>query len=170
MRRPFAVLAALLALLCSYPAAAQSSATQSPTLAPEALAAARELVVAAHAADNLKTLLPIIMKQLKPAIVQGRAEIDRDYDAIMPQLLDGMLARTDAFLDAIAVVYARNLTIDEMKELTAFYRSPIGQSFLQKMPVIFQESMTMGRRFGEEAASELHDHMIEELRKRGHNL
>lgn len=168
MRRPLpiAVIFALaLALLCGRPAAAQ---TQTPS--PEAMAAARDLVVAAQAANNLKTLLPLIMQQLKPAIVQGRAEMGRDYDAIMPQLLQGVLARTDTFVDGLAIVYARNLTIDEMKQLADFYRSPVGQTFLKKMPVIVQESMVLGQRFGEEAAGELHDRMIEELRKRGYQL
>lgn len=168
MRRPLpiAVIFALaLALLCGRPAAAQ---TQTPS--PEAMAAARDLVVAAQAANNLKTLLPLIMQQLKPAIVQGRAEMGRDYDAIMPQLLQGVLARTDTFVDGLAIVYARNLTIDEMKQLADFYRSPVGQTFLKKMPVIVQESMVLGQRFGEEAAGELHDRMIEELRKRGYKL
>jgi len=168
MRRPspIAVIFAIaLALLCGRVAAAQ---TQTPP--PEAMAAARELVLAAQASDNLKKLLPIVAQQLKPAIVQGRAEVGRDYDAIMPQLMEGMLARTDSIMDGLAVVYARNLTIDEMRQLTDFYRSPLGQRFLQKMPVIFQESMVLGQRWGEEAAGQLHDRMIEELRKRGHNL
>ena len=166
MRRPLpiAVIFAL-ALALLGPAGAQT-----PTPPPEAMAAARELVVAAQAANNLKTLLPLIMQQLKPAIVQGRAEVGRDYDALMPQLLQGVLARTDTFVDGLAIVYARNLTIDEMKQLADFYRSPVGQTFLKKMPVIVQESMALGQRFGEEAAGELHDRMIEELRKRGHKI
>ena len=168
MRRPLpiAVVVALgLALLCGRPAAAQS---QTPP--PEAMAAARELIDAAQAANNLKTLLPLVVQQLKPAIVQGRADMGRDYDAIMPQLLQGVLARADAFVDGLAIVYARNLTIEEMKQLADFYRSTVGQTFLKKMPVIFQESMALGQRFGEEAAGELHDRMIEELRKRGHKI
>ena len=166
MRRllPIVVIFALaLALLRGPPAAAQS---QTPP--PEAMAAARELVVAAQAANNLKMLLPLVMQQLKPAVVQGRADMGRDYDAIMPQLLQGVLARADAFVDELAIVYARNLTIEEMKQLTDFYRSPVGQTFLKKMPVIFQESMAVGQRFGQEAAGELHDRMIEELQKRGY--
>lgn len=168
MRRsiPIAVvLALMLALLCGRPAAAQS---QTPP--PEAMTAARALVAASHAADNIKALLPIVVQRLKPAIVQGRAEVDRDYDAIMPTLMEAMLARTDAMVDGVAIVYARNFTIDEMRQLTDFYRSPVGQALLQKMPVVFQESMALGQRFGEEAAGELHDRMIEELRKRGHKI
>ena len=168
MRRPLpiaVIFAFTLALLCGRPAAGQP---QTPS--PEAMAAARDLVVAAHAADNFRAILPLLVQQLKPAIVQGRAEVDRDYDAIMPTLMEGLLARADAIVDGISIVYARNLTIDEMKQLADFYRSPVGQTFLKKMPVIVQESMVLGQRFGEEAAGQLHDRMIEELRKRGHKI
>ncbi len=131
------------------------------------MAAARELVQAAHAADNVKMMMPLLMQQLKPAIVQGRANVEKDYDAIVPQLLQSMAARSDAFAEAVSVVYAHNLTLEELQQLTAFYRSPIGQKFLEKMPMIVQESLAAGQKFGQEVALELRDHMLEELRKRG---
>ena len=84
--------------------------------------------------------MPLMMQGLKPAIVQGRADVARDFDAIMPQLLESMSARTDAFVQGIAAVYARNFTVDELRQLTAFYRGPVGQKYLEKMPVIAQES------------------------------
>jgi uncharacterized protein len=36
--------------------------------------------------------------------------------------------------------------------------------------VITQESMAIGQRFGQSIASELRGRMIDELRKRGHNI
>jgi hypothetical protein len=155
-----------LALMSSRPAAAQS-----PAASPEALAAASELVTASRAADQLKTLLPLFMQQLKPAIVQGRPpEVARDFDLLMPALVESMTARSEAFASAIAGIYARTFTTDELQQLTAFYRGPIGQKFLDKMPVIAQESMAMGQKFGQEVAAETRTRMIEELRKRGHNI
>jgi hypothetical protein len=74
------------------------------------------------------------------------------------------------FADQMASVYARNFTPDEMHQLTTFYRSPVGQRFLEKMPTVMQESMSLGPAFGQQVARELQDRMIEELRKRGHNL
>jgi uncharacterized protein len=146
------------------PAAAQSAPS------PDAVAAARELVTASRAADQLKTLLPLFMQQLKPAIVQGRAEVARDYDAIMPQLIESMNARSEAFAEGVATVYAHNFTADELHQLTAFYRGPVGQKFLERMPAIAQESLAMGQKFGQEIAGELRSRMIEELRKRGHSI
>jgi hypothetical protein len=154
-----------LALWSGRPAAAQSAPPP-----PDAIAAARELVTASRAADQLKTLLPLFMQQLKPAIVQGRAEVARDYDAIMPQLIESMNARSEAFAEGVATVYARNFTADELRQLAEFYRGPIGQKFLEKMPVIAQESLAMGQKFGQEIAGELRSRMIDELRKRGHSI
>jgi hypothetical protein len=144
------------------------AAAQTPS--PDALAAARELVAAMRTVDQLKTLLPIIMRQLKPAIVQGRPDIERDYDAIMPHLLEQMAARSGELVEPTAAIYARHFTADEIRQVTAFYRTPVGQKFLDKLPAVTQESMAMGQKWGESIAVEMRDKIIEELRKRGHKL
>lgn len=165
-RRP--VLIALLALVFAASLlGARPAAAQTPS--PEAMTAAHELVTASRAADQLRTLMPLIMRQLKPAIAQGRPDVERDFDAVLPTLLDGISARSNEFADAVALIYARNFSVDELHEITGFYRSPIGQKFLEKMPVIAQESVAMGQKFGQAIAVELRQRMIDELHKRGHN-
>ena len=164
-KRPmlFAVSILAVTLLCGGPAATQ-------TTPPDALAAAKELVVTMRAADQLKNLFPIIMQQLKPAIVQGRPQVEKDYDAIMPALVEGMLARSGELIDLMADVYARNFTAAEIRQISAFYRGPVGQKFLEKMPAITQESMSAGQKWGQTVAGEMRGRIIEELRKRGHNI
>jgi hypothetical protein len=164
-KRPMMFAVSILAatLLYGGPAAAQ-------TPPPDALAAAKELVVTMRAADQLKNLFPIIMQQLKPAIVQGRPQVEKDYDAIMPALVEGMLARSGELIDLMADVYARNFTAAEIRQISAFYRGPVGQKFLEKMPAITQESMAAGQKWGQTVAGEMRGRIIEELRKRGHNI
>jgi hypothetical protein len=58
-------------LLAAGPAGAQSPS-------PDTLAAARELIVTMRAADYFQTILPAIVQQLKPAIVQNRPQVERD--------------------------------------------------------------------------------------------
>jgi uncharacterized protein len=163
MSRMFFVLAAVALLALGRPAASQ-------TASPEATAAAKELVEAMRATDQLKVLMPMLMQQLKPAIVQGRPEVDRDYDAIVPQMLAAADARMGEFAGSIATIYAIHFTADELRQLTGFYRGPVGQKFLQIMPKIMQDSMAVGQKFGESIALDTRDRMIEELRKRGHKI
>ena len=148
--------------------AAGPARAQAPS--PDAMAAARELIVTMRAADFFKNVVPALMQSFKPAIVQNRPQVERDYDAIMPLLQEGMNARLNELSEEIAAVYARNFTADELREAVAFYRGPTGQKIVQKLPVITQESMAIGQRFGQSIASELRGRMIDELRRRGHNI
>jgi uncharacterized protein len=151
----------VLTLAAAGPAAAQS---------PDAVAAAKELMGVMHATDNVKTIIPQLMQALKPAMVQGRPEVARDFDALMPMMIQAMTSRVDEMLDKIAGVYARKFTPEEMREMIAFYRAPVGQKVVQELPNIMRESMTIGQQWGQQLGSELHERMLEELRKKGHNI
>ena len=151
-------------LMRSAPAAAQ------PATSPESMTAARELVVTMRSADQLKILLPLILQQLKPAIAQGRPEVEKDFDAIVPQMLEGMNARSEEFVEAVAAIYARNFEPAELREVTAFYKGTVGQKMLDRMPSITQDSLAMGQKFGQAIAQDMRTRMIEELRKRGNKL
>src|SRR6476469_10677124 len=96
-------------LLAAGPAGAQSPS-------PDTLAAARELIVTMRAADYFKTIMPAIVQQLKPAIVQNRPQVERDYDAIMPLMLESMNARVNEIIDQVAALYARNFTAADLTE------------------------------------------------------
>ena len=150
-------------LLAAGPAGAQAPP-------PDALAAARELIVTMRAADYFKTILPAIVPaaeagdRAEPAA--GRARLD----AIMPLMLESMNARVNEIIDQVAALYARNFTAAELNEVVAFYRGPTGQKFIQKLPLITQESMVIGQRFGQSIAAELRSRIVDELRKRGHDI
>jgi len=154
-----------LCLIVSGPVLAQTAAPP-----PDALAAARELVVVARATDQLKQILPSLIQALRPAVVQGRPEVEKDFDAFAPALLDNMNGRTAELVELFALIYARNFTVEEMRGMMAFYRTSLGQKLLQKMPVITQEGMTAGQAWGRQIGAEVQSRMIEELRKKGHNI
>jgi hypothetical protein len=137
---------------------------------PDAMAAARELVQASRVADQFKMLLPMISQQLKPAVAQGRPEVERDYEKIMPMVAEAANERIGQILDTIANVYARNFTADEMRQLTAFYRTPTGQKLLEKTPLVAQQSMEAGNKIGVQIMQDLQAKITDELRKRGHKI
>lgn len=143
---------------------------QAQTASPDAMAAAKELIEAMRAADQLKMLMPLVMQQLKPAIVQGRPEVERDYEALLPQMLALTDERMSEFTAAVGAIYATHFSLDEMRQLTEFYRRPVGQKLLQVLPKIAQDSMTLGQRLGQSIGLEARNRMIEELRKRGHKI
>jgi hypothetical protein len=76
----------------------------------------------------------------------------------------------DELSDAVVKVYARNFTADDLRALIVFYKTPVGQKFLQKTPLLAQQTMAVGQQFGRSVASEIRTRMIDELRKKGHAI
>jgi hypothetical protein len=155
--------AAMHLLLATGLASAQSSS-------PEALAAAKELVETVHLTEQYKAILPGIFKAIKPSIVQGRAEVDKQYDALVPMMEEAFKARVSEMIDAAAIVYAKNFSADDLHALNEFYKTSAGQRLLQKLPVVSQELLSAGTKFGQSVGRDLQQRMIEELRKKGVNL
>jgi hypothetical protein len=148
----------------------------SPSLAwaespsPEATAAARSLVITMKLADQYKALLPAILLGIKPVVTQDRPEIERDYDAMMPMIAEAFTPYYTAMVDGVAAVYASNFTADELRQIEAFYRQPIGQKLLEKTPALTQQALAVGQEVGRKAAEDLRQRLTDALRQKGHKL
>src|SRR4051812_44703990 len=103
MRRAF-IIGAIALLVFVRPA-------QTQTTSPEAMAAAKDLIEVTRAAEQLKMMMPMIMQQLKPAIVQGRTEIERDYDALLPQMFALIEQRMNELTGALGAIYATHFSV-----------------------------------------------------------
>jgi uncharacterized protein len=145
-------------------------ASQAQTPSPEAIKTARGLVMTMKLTDQYKALLPAILLGLKPALVQDRPEIERDYDAIMPSITEAFKPYYSAMVDNIAAIYANNFSIGELREMEAFYRQPVGQKLLEKSQIIAQQSMQVGEEVSRKAADDLRTRLTEALRQKGHKL
>jgi hypothetical protein len=81
-----------------------------------------------------------------------------------------METRLQVFVDECAKIYARRFTAEELRQVTDFYRTPTGEKFIREQPEVMKESMILGQQWGQAVGQEVQKQMIEELRKRGHNI
>jgi hypothetical protein len=137
---------------------------------PDALAAGRELMTTMRVQEQFRALMPIIISNLKPAIVQGRPEVERDFDLLTPLILETIGQYDAPMIEATARVYAANFDVDELREISAFFRKPVGLKFLEKMPTLMQQGMAAGSKIGEVAAQDLRKRIVDALRKKGHKI
>jgi hypothetical protein len=89
---------------------------------------------------------------------------------MMPMIADTFTPYYTAMVDGIAAIYASNFTADELRQIEAFYRQPVGQKMLDKLPVISQQALAVGQDIGRKAAEDLRQRLTEALRQRGHKL
>jgi len=101
-----------------------------------------------------------VMQQIMTQMVEPL----RSSGQVSQEFWDELLAQEnlEALEEAVAGIYAKHFTAEEMEATLEFYRSPAGQSILQKMPVVMQESMAMGQQWG----MELSEKILEELEAR----
>ncbi len=162
MSRRLLIIASMLVFsIC--PSAAQ-------TTSPDAITAARSLVTTMKLSDQYKALLPGILLTLRPALTQDRPEIERDFDAMMPTIVEAFTPYYTAMVNDIATVYANNFTVGELRDIEAFYRQPVGQKLLQKAQAITQQSNQVGQDASRKAAEDLRVRLTEALRQKGHKL
>ncbi len=130
------LLAALVALTVVTPAHAQ----QRP-IDPATAAAVRRLLdltgAAKLALQNMEALLPA-QRAANPQIPAAfwdafLAHARRD----IPQLVDSLIP-----------IYAGHFTKAELDQLVRFYESPIGRRLAEQQPLILQESVQVGQRWG----------------------
>jgi hypothetical protein len=55
-----------------------------------------------------------------------------------PTMIDDILAET-------VPLYARTFSADEIKQMTAFYRTPVGAKMLATMPQLMSQGMQIGQ-------------------------
>ncbi|MBC9880687.1 DUF2059 domain-containing protein [Bradyrhizobium sp. INPA01-394B] len=144
------------------------ASAQAPS--PEAMTAARKLVDTLKIADQYRALLPQLLLKLRPVVAQDRPEIERDYDAMTAPGAEIYAPFVTAMLDQIAAVYAATFTLDELRQIEAFYAQPAGQKLLAQSDALAQASTQIGQDISQKAADQLKQRLIETLRQKGHKL
>ena len=156
--RALVVAAFATALSAAGPVRAQTPTTP---VAPENLAAARQLIRVIKEEDQFKANLPTLIMNLKPAIVQNRPELEKQYDAMMPTFQQQATQRVNELIDALAAIYARNFTVDELNVIAAFYATPTGQKLTEVTPTLGPQSMQAITQFQRAVADDIKKQMSE---------
>jgi hypothetical protein len=157
-----------LIIACMFLLSGSASLAEAPS--PEAMTAARSLVTTMKLSEQYKALLPGVLLGLRPTLTQDRPEIERDFDAMMPMMVEAFAPYYTTMVDNVATIYANNFTLAELREIETFYRQPIGQKLLDKSQVLAQQSAQVGQDVSRKAADYLRKRFTEALRQKGHKL
>jgi hypothetical protein len=129
---------------------------------PENIAAAREVVEIIKPADQFKAVAPAVFQNFKKAVL-GDAEVEKEFDAMIPLLNKFVEKRLGELVEKIIIIYASNFSVDDLHALAAFYRSPVGQTFIGKQVVIAQQSLAVGQQFAQAVVNDVE----QEMKKKG---
>ncbi len=137
---------------------------------PETMEAARKLVVTLRLPDQYRALLPGILLGLKRPLTQDRPEIERDFDALVPTVIDTYAKYYNVMVDNAAALYAKNFSADELRAIEAFYSGPAGQKYMQNSRTLVEQTRLIGEESSRKAADDLKERMAQALREKGHKF
>jgi hypothetical protein len=165
-RRYARVLCAAAAL--SVTVAVAASAQSKPT--PAALLLAKELIELKGASAAYDPLVAGVIEYHKNLFMQTNPNLAKDLDAVATKLLKEMEPRKIEMQQALTRIYATHFNEQELKEILAFYRSPIGKKLVVEEPKAMEESMKTADDWSQKFAEEVAAKFRSEMRARGHNM
>jgi uncharacterized protein len=165
---------ALCLALSPLPASAQQqpAAPQAPLkpVSASALQAARDLLAVKNVTQIYAGAVPNIIERAKAQLLANNLNYQKDLNEIAVTIAQTNAGKEKEIGEQMAKIYANDFTEQELKDLTAFYKSPLGQKVLATEPKSIQQSMTfMGQwaqSFGEATVAEFRAQM----QKRGKPL
>jgi uncharacterized protein len=131
------------------------------------LAAAKELMDVTGGAKQFDVILPLIMQQIENAFVQMKPEHADAIKEVFKLATTKFTERKQEAFDQVAIVFAGSFTASELRELIAFYKTPIGAKLIKAQPEIAQKTLAIGQAWGRKIAQEVDQEVRKELKNRG---
>ena len=110
-----------------------------------------ELLIESGSLSLGEQMAELFVAQMSQAIRQSRPDLPPvAFDIIREETISIINEELDrgSFQSMLIPIYAQFYTIDEVDELLAFYRSPIGKKTVNILPELTQESSQAGERWG----------------------
>jgi uncharacterized protein len=134
---------------------------------PSHLAAALEAVHSAKASKGFDNVLPLLSEKVQDQIIRLRPDLYKQITDVVQQEALKLVARR-ADLDAdVARIWANAFSEEELKAITAFYKSPAGLKFVDIGPQVVGASLQAVKGWSDRVGQELLQKSREELKKQG---
>jgi len=139
------------------------SARADDTNSPERMVLAKQILELSGALkiyDNYEKNLDGMMAQMRqsvPALDDATADelkkiAVEEYNASKPELIEGA-----------ARIYARHFTVDDLRALVAFYKTPAGQHFATEIPAVSMESVQLTAPFTKRVVARFQQYMVAKI-------
>jgi hypothetical protein len=146
----------------------QGAAPAAPAkpLSPASLAAAKEILTLKNATAMYANAVPGLVAQSRNALIQQNLNYQKDLDEVAVVVAKTLAGREKEIGEGMAQIYATEFTEQELKDLVAFYKTPLGQKLITNEPRAIQLSMTWMQQWGQAFSEKVNEEFRNEMKKR----
>jgi len=117
-----------------------------PSAADAKRQAIRNLLEVQGASKNATRMLDMMIASLK----RSNPNVDAKFWVAFRKKID-----PNDLIELIIPIYEKHFTVEDIHQVTAFYKSPVGRKFVSLQPQIMQESIAAGQRWGAQIAQQV---------------
>lgn len=146
----------------------QGAAPAAPAkpIPPAALAAAKEILMLKNASAMYANAVTGVVAQARNTLIQQNLNYQKDIDEVAVVVAKNLAGREKDIGDGMAQIYATEFTEQELKDLVAFYKTPLGAKLITHEPRAIQLSVTWMRQWAEAFQDKVTDEFRAEMKKR----
>jgi hypothetical protein len=137
---------------------------------PAAIATAKEIVKIRGGDALFGSFIPGDIEQAKAKFEKQNPALGKDLNIVAGKLRTELGPRIHEVNDEVAKAYASHFTESELKEMLAFYNSPVGRKMTTEEP----KALAQGMNFAQEWAQKFSDVVLSkyrsEMKKLGHDI
>jgi hypothetical protein len=137
---------------------------------PGAVAAAKELVALKGGNSMFDPLIPGVIERTKNTFVPTNPQLIGPLNQVAEQLKKEYASKAVDITNEVAKVYAQHFTEAELKEILAFYRSPVGRKMLTEEPKAIEQSLKAAQDWAAKFSDVVIDRFRVEMKKKGYDL
>jgi hypothetical protein len=156
-------LAAAVVIVCAGAASAQQPSAG-------AVAMAKEIISLKGATGLWDPIVPGVVEQAKNAFLQMNPQLSKDLTEVSMRLRSELAPRLAQLTEEIARLYAGRFTEQELKDVLAFYKTPVGRKMIVEEPKVLEASMTHAQNWANKLSEEVLTKFRVEMKKKGHDL
>ena len=159
-------LALAVALACLVTAGAAKA--QQPS--PASIDLARQVILVKGGNNMFDPVIPGVIERAKNVFLPTNPNLLKDLTEVANQLKKEYDGKRAELLNEVAKMYAQRFTEQELKDLLAFYKSPLGQKVVTDEPKVLDAAMQRAQDWANKFSEEVIGRMRAEMKKRGANL
>ena len=157
--------AAVLAITCF---AATAAPAQEPSAG--AIAAARDMLAAKGGNTFFDPVVPGVIESVKNSFVPTNPQLYKELNEVAALLRKDYDAKRTEVLNNVARIFAQHFTEQELKDIAAFYKTPLGIKMLKEEPPAIEQSIKNAQEWANNFSETVNSRFRSEMQKKGHKL
>ena len=137
---------------------------------PAAIGYAKEILTSKNVSAIYQGAVPGLVQRTKDVLLQSNLNYQKDLNEVAVQVAKDLAGREKEIGEEMAKIYATAFTEQELKELAAFYKSPLGVKVIAQEPVAFNTARQYMDQWAQKFGEKINGKFRAEMKKRGKEI